>query len=58
MALKGFKKDTLCGDLRFDLSVSRATDTQADRTGRAVAREPDHTGVVGEIFTAKLGANA
>ncbi len=47
--------DTVGIDLRLDISVSRTTDTHTDRTTCTMTRQTDHTDVVSQILTTKLG---
>ncbi len=53
-----FDPDTVAVDLGLDVAVRRAGDAHAHRTGRAVTRQTDHADVVGEVFAAKLRAEA
>jgi hypothetical protein len=56
--LERLEEDSLCRDLAFDLSVSRARDSKSYRTRGTMAREAHHTDIVTEIFPTELCANA
>ena len=43
-------------DLRLDVAVGRAADSEADGAARAVARQTYHAHVMGEILAAELGS--
>jgi len=58
IAVHLFNKQTVAGDLSLDVTVGRAGDCHADRTGCAMARQSDNPDVVGEIFPAELGTDA
>jgi hypothetical protein len=50
--------DPLPVDASLDVAVGRAGDAHAHGAGGAVAREPDHADVVGEVLAAELGPDA
>ncbi len=58
VVLQLLNPDPVAVDFRFDVAVRGAGDPHADRAGGAVARQADHADVVGEVFTAKLRAEA
>ena len=45
-------------DLALDIAVGRAAHAHTDRAAGTVARETDHADVVGQVFSAELGAEA
>ncbi len=58
IALQLLNPDAVAVDFGFDVAVGGAGDAHADRTGGAVARQADHPDIVGEVFAAKLRAEA
>ena len=50
--------DTVGIDLGFDVSVCRAADSQTNRATGTMARKPDDTDIMSEIFSSELGTKA
>ena len=58
VGIEFFNPDAVLVDLGFDVAVSRAAHTHADRAACTVAGQTDHANVVSHVFTAELSAQA